>query len=97
RFSRDWSSDVCSSDLVATWGLLAFWLVTERDLVSDEGDLAIGVRVGPGRRAGLDPQSADRRHRPAHFERPFPERGDASVFTGGRSEERRVREGGSSC
>src|SRR5690606_40798743 len=26
RFSRDWSSDVCSSDLISLWGFIWIWV-----------------------------------------------------------------------
>src|SRR5690606_41024968 len=85
RFSRDWSSDVCSSDLALSFllipDLLAFWLtgrsVAERTNASTTGL----VEVGTGE---WDTALMERLDIPAHLARGLVDPGTV------RSEERRV-------
>src|SRR5690606_17749867 len=48
RFSRDWSSDVCSSDLPAAYSAsMQQYLVADGHIIADDQGVAVGVE-GPG-------------------------------------------------
>src|SRR5690606_39742010 len=52
RFSRDWSSDVCSSDLIATDERVRTRVVVQA--IARDGDQTQTAHVGPGLSVGLE-------------------------------------------
>src|SRR5690606_40864095 len=92
RFSRDWSSDVCSSDLASCQVL---------QLVSPPGELRVGaerrglqiVAVIAERSSHVVPTPVDDRGRAVEW---WGQQREGPVLEGQRSEERRVGNGGRS-